>query len=299
MSRYSKYSQLVALAAMPLLAAAAGTTPLSSTTASSTTSVITNTKATAGNGETEDQSSAATSFFVAISMIVVSEIGDKTFLIAALMAMRHNRMIVFLGSISSLFIMTILAGVFGQAFTSFIPKRFIHLSASVLFFVFGYKILQEGLAMPSGAGVQEEMEEVEEELAIQDLNNVNNVREGGAPSGSLYNQSTHKFKAFTLSVKNSFNKYLSPVFVQVFVMVFLGEIGDRSQISTIIMASSGHYWHVIFGSIVGHAICTALAVIGGKYLATKISMKTITLSGAAFFVVFGFVYFYEFFTNSD
>ncbi|KAL6945055.1 hypothetical protein ACO0QE_002498 [Hanseniaspora vineae] len=284
---------------MPLLAAAASTTSSSSNKASATSSIATEINANASDAESGGQSSAATSFFVAISMIVVSEIGDKTFLIAALMAMRHNRMIVFLGSISSLFIMTILAGIFGQAFTSFIPEKFIHLCASILFFVFGYKILQEGLAMASGAGVQEEMEEVEEELAIQDLNNANNLREGGAPRGSLYDQSTHKFKAFTLSIKNSFNKHLSPVFVQVFVMVFLGEIGDRSQISTIIMASNGNYWYVIFGSIVGHAICTALAVIGGKYLATKISMKTITLSGAVFFFVFGFVYLYEFFTNED
>lgn len=30
---------------------------------------------------------------------------------------------------------------------------------------------------------------------------------------------------------------------------------------------------VIIGTIVGHASCTALAVIGGRYVSTKISVK--------------------------
>lgn len=49
-------------------------------------------------------------FIAALSVIVVSELGDKTFFIAAIMAMRHPRMIVFAGAITALALMTVLSG---------------------------------------------------------------------------------------------------------------------------------------------------------------------------------------------
>lgn len=49
-------------------------------------------------------------FIASISVIIVSELGDKTFFIAAIMAMRHPRLTVFLGAISALGLMTVLSG---------------------------------------------------------------------------------------------------------------------------------------------------------------------------------------------
>ena len=45
---------------------------------------------------------------------------------------------------------------------------------------------------------------------------------------------------------------------------------------------------VTIGSIVGHAICTAIAVIGGKLIAQKISPKTVTIIGGLVFLLFSF-----------
>lgn len=45
-----------------------------------------------------------------LSVIIVSEIGDKTFFIAAILAMRHSRLTVLLGALSALFVMTIMSG---------------------------------------------------------------------------------------------------------------------------------------------------------------------------------------------
>ena len=66
---------------------------------------------------------------------------------------------------------------------------------------------------------------------------------------------------------------LSPAWVQTFVMTFLGEWGDRSQIATIAMAAGQDYWLVTLGAIAGHACCTGVAVIGGAALAGKVSMR--------------------------
>lgn len=51
-------------------------------------------------------------FVASISVILVSELGDKTFFIAAIMAMRHPRLIVFSGAIAALGLMTILSGMY-------------------------------------------------------------------------------------------------------------------------------------------------------------------------------------------
>lgn len=48
-------------------------------------------------------------FVETLSMILFSELGDKTFFIAAIMAMRHARLIVFTGAIAALILMTILS----------------------------------------------------------------------------------------------------------------------------------------------------------------------------------------------
>lgn len=50
------------------------------------------------------------SFAASFTMILLSELGDKSFFIAAIMAMRYSRRIVFLGAMSALTVMTLLSG---------------------------------------------------------------------------------------------------------------------------------------------------------------------------------------------
>jgi len=43
---------------------------------------------------------------------------------------------------------------------------------------------------------------------------------------------------------------------------------------------------VIIGGTLGHAICTGIAVLGGRIVAQKISVRTVTLIGGVVFLVF-------------
>lgn len=246
----------------------------------------------------EEEKPSYESFLMSISMIIVSEIGDKTFLIAALMAMKNNRVLVFSAAFSSLAVMTVLSGIVGHALPTLISQRLTQFLASLLFVVFGVKLLREGLAMSKNVGVDEELAEVEEEIASSNINaNMANIESGGtfAPR----NNTKAWYKEIGDQVKDLASFVLSPVFIQVFIMTFLGEWGDRSQIATIAMAAGSDYWLVIMGAIVGHGICTAAACIGGKLLAKRISMRTITLGGAAAFFVFAILYFYDSYYNID
>lgn len=49
-------------------------------------------------------------FLASLSVIIVSELGDKTFFIAAILAMRNPRLTVFTGAMLALGFMTVLSG---------------------------------------------------------------------------------------------------------------------------------------------------------------------------------------------
>ena len=70
---------------------------------------------------------------------------------------------------------------------------------------------------------------------------------------------------------------LSKIFIQAFTMTTMAEWGDRSQMATVILAAREDMNGVCVGGILGHALCTGLAVVGGRIIATRISVKTVTL----------------------
>jgi putative Ca2+/H+ antiporter (TMEM165/GDT1 family) len=49
---------------------------------------------------------------------------------------------------------------------------------------------------------------------------------------------------------------------------------------------------VIVGGTIGHGLCTGLAVIGGRFVAQRISPKTVTLIGGIVFICFAFSAFF-------
>jgi len=239
-------------------------------------------------------------------MILFSEVGDKTFLVAALMAMKHDRMVVFSGAFAALITMTILSAVLGHAVPTLLPKRLTNFMAAGLFLVFGIRLLREGLAMSPDEGVTAEMQEVEMELeekeslarkqgrrrssvtpyslesglgghASRKSRSKSRFAPARSPSSSPEGRSPSPRRGglgeIISGLNNLVSLLLSPAWVQTFVMTFLGEWGDRSQIATIAMAAGQDYWWVTLGAILGHACCTGVAVVGGRAIAGKVSLK--------------------------
>lgn len=245
------------------------------------------------------------SYLLSLTMILVSEIGDKTFLIAALMAMKHDRVLVFTAAFAALIAMTVLSAVLGHAVPHLLPQRFTNFLAAVLFLIFGAKMLREGLAMSPNEGVAAEMQEVEMELEEKEheLRQRGHHRrssispyalEMGLGHGSRKSRSKTRMpspprspsssresspspgsalKKAAAGFSNLVALLLSPAWVQTFVMTFLGEWGDRSQIATIAMAAGQDYWWVTGGAISGHAVCTGVAVLGGRAIAGRVSLR--------------------------
>jgi Ca2+/H+ antiporter, TMEM165/GDT1 family len=197
-----------------------------------------------------------TAFTAGLLLITVSELGDKTFFIAVILAMHHSRRLVFIGVTAALAAMTILSVLLGQT-ASLLPKVYIHYAEIVLFIAFGIKLLYEALKMTATCD-QEVVEEAKAAVEQADLQ----LPKGKTPLAIL---------------------------VEAFVLTFMAEWGDRTQIATIALAAGNNPIGVTMGAILGHAICAAIAVIGGKMIAGRISERQLTFVGGCLFLIFGVV----------
>jgi putative Ca2+/H+ antiporter (TMEM165/GDT1 family) len=217
-------------------------------------------------------------FVASTSMILVSEFGDKTFFIAAIMAMRHPRWEVFSSAIAALALMTVLSAAMGLSLPHILSPAVTHALSSVLFLFFGFRLLYDAYHMEPNVANLEELEEVESELEKKDNENNNNDIEN-METGDSQRKTQSRTSALV-------RRFFSPVFIQCFIMTFLAEWGDRSQIATIALAAAKDPFGVTLGGICGHACCTGVAVLGGKLLATRISERSISMMGGILFLLF-------------
>lgn len=255
--------------------------------------------------------------------------------------MHHPRVTIFAAALSALGVMSFLSALLGNILPGLLPKQYTTAAAAILFFVFGAKMLREGLEMEGGeAGrekmeeemreVQKEVQEVEEEvigrpggLALDEAEegrsmlrgSPSDAEEGGLPtpvvSGSSSNgrggrQAKDALNSVSEGIKNLAQLLFSPIFIQAFVLTFLAEWGDRSQITTIALGAAHvsqsrkkdswqtrstrrklvlippflsfarivqNVWIVTMGTTLGHSICTGGAVLGGRWISQHISIK--------------------------
>eukprot|EP00052_Salpingoeca_macrocollata_P012192 m.94373 g.94373 ORF g.94373 m.94373 type:complete len:215 (+) comp18373_c0_seq2:69-713(+) len=194
----------------------------------------------------------------AFSVIVMSEIGDRTFFMVAIMAMRSRRSEVFAGALASAVVMTLLSAYVGKA-AQFIPHSVVRLAAAGFFLFFGASMLREGWGMDADEA-NEELEEAELEV------NKRTESSDAKPVGA--------------------GPWLPPVFTLVFAMTFFAEWGDRSQVATVVLGARQDLLGVMLGGVAGHALCNAAAVLGGKLVAERISLRSVTMCGGILFCLF-------------
>ncbi|MBS9395273.1 MAG: TMEM165/GDT1 family protein [Dolichospermum sp. LBC05a] len=197
-----------------------------------------------------------TAFTEGLLLITFSELGDKTFFIAVILSIHHPRRLVFAGVVAALAAMTVLSVAFGQV-ASLLPKDYIHYAKIVFFIAFGLKLIYDANKMAISA-TEEVAEEAQEAVEKADLD-------------------------------NSQQKSVWSILQKSFVLTFIAEWGDRTQLATIALAAGNNPIGVTMGAILGHAICAAIAVIGGRLIAGKISERQITFLGGFLFIIFGIV----------
>ncbi|XP_022127822.1 transmembrane protein 165 isoform X2 [Pieris rapae] len=214
-------------------------------------------------------------FLASLSVVIVSELADKTFFIAAIMAMKHSRIIVFCGAISALIFMTVLSAAFGWVATV-VPRVYTHYISAALFAIFGLKMLRDGWKMDPNEG-QEELDEVQTELKRREEQVCLKLED---------KEETAEMLEQGLAERRKRRSAVYKVLLQAATLTFLAEWGDRSQLATVVLATREDVFGVVVGGSLGHALCTGLAVIGGRMVAQKISVRTVTIIGGLVFLFF-------------
>jgi Ca2+/H+ antiporter, TMEM165/GDT1 family len=212
-------------------------------------------------------------FTAGLTLITINELGDKTFFIAMCLAMRHRRRYVFAGAVAALSVMTVLSVMLGQLI-GLLPKPIIHYGSIVLFVGFGLKLLYDAYTISPECGDQS--------LAADDrlTDCASDAEREAAVAVAQAEANLKKKTPFAICLES-------------FVLVFMGELGDRTQITTITLAATNNALGITLGSIVGHGICTAIAVMGGKLIAGHISERRVTTISGILFLVFAGVSWYE------
>jgi len=228
-------------------------------------------------------------FFSSFGLILVSEIGDETFIIAALMAMQHPRMTVFAGAFGALVIMTVLSTGLGIVLPSLISRQTVRKFACVLYTAFGLRLLWIAYRTnpkESVKSVEDEIKDVEAQLnesqTLKKLRQKNGTTTG--IDAEDFNEKLGRRFGVRQAVEAMFQNVFDPVFLEALILTFLAEWGDRSQLATIALATHYNAIGVTIGGILGHCICTMGAVTGGKMLAMKISPRPVALFGGITFL---------------
>ncbi|KAG7032513.1 GDT1-like protein 4 [Cucurbita argyrosperma subsp. argyrosperma] len=234
-------------------------------------------------------------FTKSLAMTVLSEIGDKTFFAAAIMAMRHPRRLVLSGCLSALIVSndhSFCSGWLGctksgqKPYTNairnkvliccvaLISRKWTHHVTTLLFLGFGLWSLWDAF---NDGGESEELAEVEARLDADLKANRKGSKDGNKVDDDDVKKQNRSFLL----------QFLSPIYLKAFSITFFGEWGDKSQLATIGLAADEDPIGVVLGGILGQALCTTAAVLGGRSLASQISEKIVALSGGILFIVFG------------
>ena len=72
-------------------------------------------------------------------------------------------------------------------------------------------------------------------------------------------------------------------------LVCIGEFGDRSQVSIIYLAGSQGFGTILASIIIANFILCILSSLCGQVLATRFSVKTLTLISGWLFIILGFI----------
>ncbi len=190
--------------------------------------------------------------------ITLAELGDKTFFVALILAARHRARWVFVGAFAALAVVTILSLLVGFGVRELVPAELVPWLAALLFLSFGVKLLIDAQSM----GRDEDGEEEEQAQAL------------------VMRAEAHQM-------------FVGPraVIGEAFSLVFLAELGDRTQFATIFLATGPRFTFagLLAGALAGHALVTCLAVGAGKWIGQRISERLLYRLSGVLFLAFGLV----------
>jgi putative Ca2+/H+ antiporter (TMEM165/GDT1 family) len=201
---------------------------------------------------------ALAAFGSSFTAITLAELGDKTFFMALILAARHRARWVFVGAFAALTCVTLISLGVGYGLRELLPAELVPSLAAILFIGFGLKLLLDAKGMGQGAAAEEAAE------AEEAVNSAETRHAEGNGWG---------------------------VVREAFLLVFIAELGDRTQFATIFLAAAPGFalLGLLAGTLVGHALVTWLAVGAGRWIGGRIQERLLYQLSGGLFLAFGLV----------
>ena len=199
---------------------------------------------------------AVAAFGASFTAITLAELGDKTFFMALILAARHRGRDVFIGAFAALTAVTLISLGLGYGLRELLPATVVPWLAAALFVGFGLKLLVDAQGMEANEADEEEQE------AQQAIDEAESRRRISTTWEVIW---------------------------EAFVLVFIAELGDRTQFTTIFLATAPAFTFagLLAGTLVGHALVTWLAVGAGKWIGGRISEQLLYRLSGGLFIAFG------------
>ena len=195
-------------------------------------------------------------FGASLTAITLAELGDKTFFMALILAARHRGRDVFIGAFAALTAVTLISLGLGYGLRELLPATVVPWLAAALFVGFGLKLLIDAQGMAANEADEEEQE------AQQTVDEAESRRRISTTWAVIWES---------------------------FVLVFIAELGDRTQFTTIFLATAPAFTFagLLAGTLLGHALVTWLAVGAGKWIGSRISEQLLYRLSGGLFIAFG------------
>jgi putative Ca2+/H+ antiporter (TMEM165/GDT1 family) len=195
-------------------------------------------------------------FGSSLTAITLAELGDKTFFMALILAVRHRPRWVFLGSFLALSAVTLISPGLGYGLQKLLPATLVPWLAAVLFLGFGIRLAIDAQGMGADEAGDEERQAEATVNAAEQRQPIQTARS---------------------------------VIWEAFALVFLAELGDRTQFTTIFLATSPSFPFagLLAGTLLGHGLVTALAVGAGKWIGRRVDEQLLYRLSAGLFLLFG------------
>ena len=196
--------------------------------------------------------------FAAFGVVFLMELGDKTQLVIIILSTRNFKpKMLALGAVIGFLVIVAIGGLIASLLSEFIPLNLISLISGIGFILLG---AYQGISMLI-THIKERKDkycEQEDEMAVIED------------------------KKFLKQTKNSF--------IVGFLAILSMEIGDKTQIATIMLASTAPSY---FGSLTGSWLAlSSLAIIGafaGSWISKRIPKKLMDITAAILFIGIGIV----------
>ena len=174
-------------------------------------------------------------FWLAMAMVFLAELGDKTQLVALCMATRYKATVVLAGILVATLVVHIVSVALGGGLGKILPEAWIKLVAGIAFIGFGLWTLRG------------------DTLESDECRNT---------------------------------RSMSPFWI-VTTTFFLAELGDKTMLSTVALATDHPIIPVWIGSTLGMVFSDGLAIMVGQILGAKLPERAIKTGAAIIFFAFG------------